>query len=101
MCNDYHRAHGNTWQLIFVARSLGNIYEQYVAVLVDYFSRWPETLTTKDTTSRSVIGWLTEIFARFGIPQKLTSDNGRQFVSKEFSEFLKLYNIEHIRTPPY
>jgi Integrase core domain. len=31
----------------------------------------------------------------------LTSDNGRQFVSKEFEQFLTEMSIQHRRTPPY
>ena len=31
----------------------------------------------------------------------VVSDNGRQFIGKEFSQLLEDYKIEHRRTPPY
>ncbi|UYV77237.1 K02A2.6-like [Cordylochernes scorpioides] len=40
-----------------------------------------EIVIIKDITSRTIIGHLREIFARFGLPELLVTDNGRQFVS--------------------
>ena len=35
-------------------------------------------------------------FARYGIPDRATSDNGRPFNSKEFASFVSLYGFEHV-----
>ena len=40
------------------------------------------------------------IFARFGFPHSLKSDNGKQFVSEDFQRFLLEANIEHRTSPP-
>ena len=55
-------------------------------VVVDYYSRWPEVGLLKSTSTQSVINALDKIFARHGLSDKLTSDNGPQFRSEEFRE---------------
>lgn len=51
--------------------------------------------------SERIISVLTKVFARFGSPKVLLSDNGPQFMSEEFESFLKLNGIQHCRTSPY
>ena len=53
------------------------------------------------TTATKTISVLREIFARYGLPQQLVSDNGPQFSAEEFSMFLKSNGIKHIRCAPY
>jgi hypothetical protein len=43
---------------------------------------------------------LKEIFARFGAPDILVSDNGTNFASAEFADFAKSWNFEHITSSP-
>ncbi|GFR83268.1 Pol polyprotein [Elysia marginata] len=56
-------------------------------LLVDYFSRWIEIALLNKTTTSSVIEHMKSIFAKFGIPEILISENGPQFASKEFAQF--------------
>ena len=44
---------------------------------------------------------LRNIFARFGMPETLVSDNGPQFTSALFAEFCNSSGIEHITTAPF
>ena len=48
-------------------------------VVVDYFSRYPEVIQLRSTTSRAVIQSLKGVFGRHGIPEVLLSDNGPQY----------------------
>ncbi|XP_062558023.1 uncharacterized protein K02A2.6-like [Armigeres subalbatus] len=41
------------------------------------------------------------IFARFGMPETIVSDNGRQFVSEQFELFCDSNGILHLKTPPF
>ena len=55
----------------------------------------------KETTASQTIARLRSLFASFGLPEQLVTDNGPQFVSEEFSHFLKSNGIKHIRCAPY
>ena len=72
-----------------------------ILTYIDYCSSYLEACVLKEITSREVIKALTDIFARFGFPEEIVSDNGKQFVSEEFEAFLKSRGIKHIHVSPY
>jgi transposase InsO family protein len=51
-------------------------------------------------TSCQMIGILKKHFARFGIPSTVMSDNGPQFVSREFELFLSNWKVNHATSSP-
>ena len=53
------------------------------------------------TTSTKTIEKLQILFARYGVPYQLVSDNGLQFKSEEFQMFLKRNGIKHLTSAPY
>lgn len=56
----------------------------------------------KEATTKNVIRLLVnDIFNKFGVPEIIHSDNGAQFVAKEFQQMIKAYNITHLRTAVY
>ncbi|XP_065194911.1 uncharacterized protein K02A2.6-like [Sycon ciliatum] len=63
-----------------VAVDLVEIEGRHLLSLVDYGSRFPELIVLPGTKSQHVVMALSTIFARFGIPLELVSDNGPQFV---------------------
>ena len=71
-------------------------------VVVDYYSRFYEVEIMKSTTASKTISVLKRIFARFGVPQSISSDNGPQFVSAEFSDYMTECGIyHHLVTPKW
>ena len=60
---------------------------EYLMVVIDEYSRFPEVEIVTSTSVRSTIPKLHVIFARQGIPDVLKSDNGPLFNAMEFKNF--------------
>ena len=61
---------------------------KYLLVIVDYYSKWPEIYGLRGISSAKVIAVLKRVFGRLGFPNTIVSDNGRQLISKKFSDYL-------------
>ena len=70
-------------------------------IMVDIFSRWIEIKRMSRTNASSLNRVLEDIFATFGFPKELVSDNGPPFNSYEFKNFLKNRGIVLTHSPPY
>ena len=70
-------------------------------VVVDHYSKWPELALLDNLSSSTTITHLKSLFARYGIPDKLISDNGPQYSSDAFKSFAKSYGFDHITTSPH
>lgn len=73
----------------------------YFFVLVDSHSKWIEVKHMTSTTTNRTIDELRLIFANHGLPEETVSDNGPQFTSTEFAEFMRKNGIKHTLVPPY
>ena len=73
----------------------------YFLILVDAYTRWPEVHLINNITTDTTITILRKIFCTFGIPSLLVSDNGTQFTSYKFKQFLQANGIIHKLTAPY
>lgn len=69
-------------------------------VVYDATSNYPEVEELRDTTARTVVNRLATIFARHGIPMEVCTDNGPQFVSKDFKDFATLFDFHHTTSSP-
>ena len=75
---------------------------QLLLVAVDYATGWPEVMSRTSLKARDIIDWLdTEVFSRYGLPRALVTDNGPQFISQEFRDYLRRNDIHHLRTAVY
>ncbi|GBM44563.1 Pro-Pol polyprotein [Araneus ventricosus] len=74
----------------------------YALTCVDRFSRWPEAIPLKDIKAETVtFEFYANWIARFGVPERLTSDQGRQFESRLFREFARLLGVKLVHSTPY
>ncbi|EYC16488.1 hypothetical protein Y032_0033g2686 [Ancylostoma ceylanicum] len=52
-------------------------------------------------STSATIAVMKKIFAQFGNPQTLVTDNGTQFTSAPFQRFCHSCGITHVRSPPF
>ena len=88
------------WKRIHVDFA-GPFYGKMFFIVVDSHSKWTEVIMMPSTTSQSTIEALQSIFAHYGLPEQLVSDNGPQFISEEFSHFVQEKGIKHVLCAPY
>lgn len=66
-------------------------------VVTDWFTKFVLVQPLPKATSKNVIKFLeNQVFLIFGVPQYLMCDNGVQFTSHEFKQFIKSYQISNV-----
>ena len=75
---------------------------KFIMVVSDYFTRWAEAYALPNqeasTVARALLeGWI----CRFGAPEIVHSDQGRNFEAKLFAEMCHMLGIEKTRTTAY
>ena len=88
------------WQRIHIDYA-GPFQNSMFLIVVIAHSKWLEVIPVRSTTSSSTIEVLRDLFARFGIPEQIVTDNGAQFVSEEFQAFVRSNGIRHLTSAPY
>ena len=74
---------------------------QYVLVICDYATRYPEAIPLCCTDAHRVSEELIVFFLRMGIPREMLSDQGTNFMFQLLKEIYRLLHIQPIRTTPY
>ncbi|CAG2207858.1 unnamed protein product [Mytilus edulis] len=72
----------------------------YMFVLVDYYSRYFEVAVTKNISSENITSLISKFCLTHGLPLSIHTDNGPQFVSQHFKNFMSEHGIVHHRTTP-
>ena len=74
--------------------------ENQLLIAVDRFSKWPTIKICKTSETKKVINFLKQNFNLYGIPEKIKSDRGGAFISKDYIEFSKSKNLEIEHSTP-
>ena len=82
----------------FPKTAKGNMY---VLIIGDYFTKWVKAYPMSDMEATTVAKCLYDFICRFGAPDMLHTDQGRNFESALISELCKLLGITKTRTTPY
>ena len=67
-------------------------------VVVGAHSKWTEVMALRTATALAIVQCLRTLFARFGVPESIVTENGPQFSAQEVS---KCNGIRHILIVPY
>ena len=74
----------------------------YILVVADYFTRYTEAYPLPNQEATTVANVLVnEFFLRYSPPERLHSDQGRNFESAIITETCRLLGVEKSRTTPY
>lgn len=86
------------WQK--VGMDLMKCQGKWFLVIADYYSKYFELIELDSLTEAAIIRNCKSVFARFGIPEVVRTDNGPQF-KRAFFQFSKEYGFEHKTSSPY
>ena len=73
---------------------------EYLLVVIDAYSRFPEIKIVNSTQGKGTISKLDRIFATHGFPKILKSDNGPPFFGEEFKIYMQENGICHQKITP-
>jgi hypothetical protein len=76
----------------------GNLY---VVVIVDSFSRWVSLEAVPDKTALSAARAIIRAIGNFGVPLKIRSDGGKEFINDVLAGLEYIMGVEHRQTMPY
>nr|CAH67174.1 H0211B05.11 [Oryza sativa] len=67
---------------------------EYLYVTVDKFTKWPEAYPVIKIDKHSALKFIRGITARFGVPNRIITDNGTQFTSELFGDYCEDMGIK-------
>ncbi|KAF0307730.1 uncharacterized protein FJT64_020994 [Amphibalanus amphitrite] len=74
---------------------------RYAVTLTDYYSKWVEVGLCAKVETSDIIRILSVIWAREGYPEEIATDNGPQFISRDFETYLQQRKIKHLKSSVY
>ena len=75
--------------------------KQYVLVVSDFATRYPEAYAMSTVTAPAVAEKLINLFSHYGVPREILSDQGSNFMSELLQEVYSVIGIKPICTSPY
>ena len=74
---------------------------KFVVVAVDYFTKWAEAEPLAQITEQKTTTFVWKsIICRFGIPQAIVTDNGKQFDNPRFRGLCQSLGIKNFFSSP-
>lgn len=90
---------GHVWKRLhidFAGPFMGHMF----MIVVDAFSKWLEVYKITQITSSATITRLKTLFASYGVPEQIVTDNATTFMSDEFQQFARRNGILHTAGAP-
>ena len=67
-------------------RAIGGF--EFLFIAIDKFTKWPEVTAVRKMTAQSAIKFLKGFVCRFGVLARIITDNGTQFTSRAFMQYV-------------
>jgi transposase InsO family protein len=67
---------------------------RFLFVAIDKFTKWPEAIPVVNITKAAAVKFLKSIVCRFGVPNRIITDNGTQFTSHLFRGYCEDIGIQ-------
>ncbi|XP_063951721.1 uncharacterized protein K02A2.6-like [Lytechinus pictus] len=83
-----------------VGQDLFHVNNKDYLVTVDFYSDYWELDQMDATRAGDVAQCTKQHFARYGIPERVITDNGPQFVAQEYAQFAAEWDFEHVTSSP-
>ena len=64
-------------------------------------TRFPDAIPLRSINANKIIEILQKFISYFGVPRKICTDQGSNFMSRKFQDFLNSLNIQHSTSTPY
>lgn len=84
-----------------VSVDFASINGETVLLLIDDYSRFPFVEPVSSTAANAVIPKLDQLFATFGTPRVVRTDNGPPFNGDEFAKFAQILGFKHRKVTPF
>lgn len=90
------------WGMDFVGPLLKTANKNvHLVTAIDYGTGWAYANPIPATSATAAISLLKEIIQNHGLPEEVVTDNGSEFLSREFKDYLSANKIIHRTTTPY
>ncbi|XP_023204972.1 uncharacterized protein K02A2.6-like [Xiphophorus maculatus] len=89
---------GESWKRLHIDFA-GPFLESMFMIVVDSYSKWLEVFRMPHITSQATITRLKRLFASYGLPEQIVTDNATTFTSAEFQTFVTQNGILHTSAP--
>ena len=93
-----HEIPNSPW--IKVGADCFSVVDKDYLIVVDYTIKYFEVCNLKNKESKTIVRQTKEIFTRFGILLQVFSDNGPEFIAKEYYNFSIEWDFEHETSSP-
>ena len=75
---------------------------RFILVAIDYFTKWVEAASYANVTKQVVVRFIkNHIICRYGVPNKIITDNGTNLNNKMMKDLCDEFKIEHHNSSPY
>ena len=92
---------GEHWSLDLATYDKSRNGNRYLLVMVDICTRFCILRPLPDKKAETIVRALVQIFCDFGLPKRIQSDNGTEFVNDLMKRFARHSGFEHRLVTPY